>query len=85
MLKSIVALLNMTRSRVIKRRVAWLIGKWVREEGPTPNPVLLWEVVLHLLQDRDPVGSDMVVRLTAAEALKDCVNVCARFYFSVIC
>lgn len=40
---------------------------------PTLDPVT-WEILVHLLQDRSP-GSDAVVRLTAANALRECVNV----------
>ncbi|KAF8974448.1 armadillo-type protein [Flammula alnicola] len=46
---------------IIKRRIAWLIGKW------------MWEILVHLLQDRGS-GSDAVVRLTAASALRECVD-----------
>lgn len=59
---------------ILKRRIAWLIGKWVSNEGTTPNSPLIWEVLLYLLQDRGP-GTDSVVRLTAAVAIRECVDV----------
>jgi hypothetical protein len=59
---------------IIKRRIAWLIGKWVSDECAVANS-MVWEVLVHLLQDRGP-GTDAVVRLTAAVALRECANVC---------
>lgn len=41
--------------------------------APASDPTI-WEILVHLLQDRS-VGSDAVVRLTAANALRECVNV----------
>ncbi|KAG5648935.1 hypothetical protein DXG03_000284 [Asterophora parasitica] len=58
---------------LIKRRIAWLIGKWVSENCASPNNPRIWEILVHLLQDRGP-GTDYVVRLTAAVALKDCLD-----------
>lgn len=40
---------------------------------PASDPVI-WEILVHLLQDRSH-GSDTVVRLTAATALRECVDV----------
>ncbi|KII94850.1 hypothetical protein PLICRDRAFT_47858 [Plicaturopsis crispa FD-325 SS-3] len=58
---------------IIKRRIAWLIGKWVSDLGSSADNPLVWKVLLHLLQDRSQ-GTDAVVRLTAAAALGECVN-----------
>ncbi|KJA30164.1 hypothetical protein HYPSUDRAFT_125792 [Hypholoma sublateritium FD-334 SS-4] len=58
---------------IIKRRIAWLIGKWVSDESTSPNNPKIWEILVHLLQDHGP-GSDTVVRLTAAAALRECVD-----------
>lgn len=33
-----------------------------------------WQIIMHLLSDRGP-GTDTVVRLTAAMALRECVDV----------
>jgi hypothetical protein len=41
--------------------------------SPANSPII-WEVLVHLLSDRGP-GTDAVVRLTAAVALKECVDV----------
>ncbi|KAG6821587.1 hypothetical protein H0H93_000096 [Arthromyces matolae] len=58
---------------LIKRRIAWLIGKWVSEECTTPNNPKIWEVLVHLLKDRRQ-GTDYVVRLTAVMAIKECLD-----------
>ncbi|KIL00584.1 hypothetical protein PAXRUDRAFT_821482 [Paxillus rubicundulus Ve08.2h10] len=58
---------------IVKRRIAWLIGKWIGDMcSPATDPTI-WEILVHLLQDRGP-GSDGVVRLTAANALHECVD-----------
>ncbi|EMD40680.1 hypothetical protein CERSUDRAFT_111258 [Gelatoporia subvermispora B] len=57
---------------IIKRRIAWLIGKWISEQCSSPNKNV-WDVLVYLLQDRGP-GTDAVVRLTAAVALRECVD-----------
>jgi hypothetical protein len=59
---------------IIKRRIAWLIGKWVSESCASPNNPRIWEILTHLLKDRGP-GTDSVVRLTAVVALKECLDV----------
>ncbi|KAH9482382.1 Importin-11 [Psilocybe cubensis] len=58
---------------IIKRRIAWLIGKWVADSCISPNNPKIWEILVHLLQDRGP-GTDAVVRLTAASSLRECVD-----------
>ncbi|KAI0755466.1 ARM repeat-containing protein [Irpex lacteus] len=58
---------------IIKRRIAWLIGKWISSDCSSPNNPKVWEVLAYLLQDRGE-GSDAVVRLTAAVALQECVD-----------
>lgn len=59
---------------IIKRRIAWLIGKWISNECSSPNNPTVWEILVYLMQDRGP-GTDAVVRLTAAITLKECVDV----------
>ncbi len=59
---------------IVKRRIAWLLGKLVADECLTANNQQLWQVLVHLLQDQGP-GSDAVVRLTAAIAIRECVDV----------
>ncbi|KAF8623412.1 hypothetical protein AX15_006355 [Amanita polypyramis BW_CC] len=58
---------------IIKRRIAWLLGKWVSESCYTPNDSKIWEILVHLLRDRG-AGTDTVVRLTAAIAVRECVD-----------
>ncbi|KAG8218630.1 ARM repeat-containing protein [Butyriboletus roseoflavus] len=58
---------------IIKRRIAWLIGKWISDTCAPASDPIIWEILVHLLQDRS-VGSDAVVRLTAANALRECVD-----------
>ncbi|KAK2466318.1 hypothetical protein APHAL10511_001960 [Amanita phalloides] len=58
---------------IIKRRIAWLIGKWVSESCYTPKDRKVWEILVHLLQDHGS-GTDTVVRLTAAVAVRECVD-----------
>ncbi|RDX55688.1 ARM repeat-containing protein [Lentinus brumalis] len=58
---------------IVKRRIAWLLGKLVADECLTANNQQLWQVLVHLLQDQGP-GSDAVVRLTAAIAIRECVD-----------
>jgi hypothetical protein len=60
--------------RIMKRRIAWTIGKWFHEECAPATSEKVWVVLLHLLQDQGS-GSDFVVRLTAAAALKECIDV----------
>jgi hypothetical protein len=67
-------LIRVSSYPIIKRRIAWLIGKWVLEECTPPTNPLIWEILAHLLRDRGP-STDTVVRLTAATALKDCIDV----------
>ncbi|KAG6911227.1 hypothetical protein DXG01_003094 [Tephrocybe rancida] len=62
-----------SRYPLIKRRIAWLIGKWISDTSASPNNPKLWEVLVHLLKDRGP-GTDYVVRLTAVVAIKECID-----------
>ena len=59
---------------IIKRRIAWLIGKWVSNMCARADSPAIWEVLVHLLRDRGP-GTDAVVRFTAATVVKICVDV----------
>ncbi|KAF8639750.1 hypothetical protein AX17_001012 [Amanita inopinata Kibby_2008] len=58
---------------IIKRRIAWLLGKWVSESCASPKDPTIWEILVHLLKDRNP-GTDAVVRLTASIALRECID-----------
>jgi len=59
---------------IVKRRIAWLIGKWISDMCSPADSSTIWEVLVHLLRDRGH-GTDAVVRLTAAVALKECIDV----------
>ncbi|TFK29370.1 ran binding protein 11 [Coprinopsis marcescibilis] len=58
---------------IIKRRIAWVLGRWVSEQCSSPNIPRIWDILVHLLKDSGP-GSDTVVRLTAVTALKECID-----------
>ncbi|KAJ6539488.1 armadillo-type protein [Mycena capillaripes] len=58
---------------IIKRRIAWLLGKWVSETSTSPPNDLVWQILIYLLKDRKP-GTDTVVRLTAAISLRECID-----------
>ena len=62
------------RYSIIKRRVAWFVGKWTTEESAPVNNGRIWEILAHLLQDQRS-STEMAVRLTAASALRMCINV----------
>jgi hypothetical protein len=68
--------LRYRRYGIIKRRVAWFIGKWISDECAPANDGRIWEILVHLLQARQS-STDMAVRLTAASALRMCINVSA--------
>lgn len=59
---------------IIKRRIAWIIGKWIIEDPTTAENSRAWEVLTLLLTNRSQ-GTDAVVRLTAALSLKGAINV----------
>jgi hypothetical protein len=50
------------------------MGQWIGNDCSPANNPRVWDVLIHLLQDRGP-GTDAVVRLTAAVALRECVDV----------
>ncbi|KAG9040256.1 hypothetical protein FRB95_000185 [Tulasnella sp. JGI-2019a] len=60
--------------RLMKRRIAWLLGKWhfdtKREVGVSRQ---IWEILLFLLSDRSE-ASDPAVRLTAVVSVSECVD-----------
>jgi hypothetical protein len=60
--------------RILKRRLAWLIGEWVSSDEECAKLPLVWQILVHLLAERGE-SSDMAVRLTAAIAFKNCVDV----------
>ncbi|KAF8489124.1 armadillo-type protein [Gautieria morchelliformis] len=60
--------------RIIKRRIAWVIGKWHAIQSTPCSKTQVWEILLHLMRDHGP-SSDAVVRLSASEALRECIDV----------
>lgn len=64
------------RHRILKRRLAWLIGHWVAAEEECVKLPLVWQILVHLVAERGE-ASDMAVRLTAAVAIKESVDVSA--------
>jgi hypothetical protein len=60
--------------RILKRRLALLIGEWVGSDEECAKIPLVWQILVHLLGE-DGENTDMAVRLTAAKSLKDCVDV----------
>ncbi|CAG8765903.1 11961_t:CDS:2, partial [Acaulospora colombiana] len=59
--------------RIIKRRIAWLFGKWLTESSVITSKAKIYELLVYLTFPQSE-GSDPVVRLTAATALKDCIE-----------
>ncbi|KAF8195734.1 armadillo-type protein [Mycena galopus ATCC 62051] len=71
---------------IIKRRIAWLLGKWASESCISATNNLMWEILILLLKD-----SDSVVRFTAAISLRECIdtiefdiNVFARYLPDIV-
>ncbi|KAH7105640.1 ran binding protein 11 [Auriculariales sp. MPI-PUGE-AT-0066] len=59
--------------RILKRRIAWLIGNWVHDFAPHFRTGQVWQVLLHLLHDHGN-STDMAVRLTATIALQRAID-----------
>lgn len=65
-----------TRYRIVRRRVVWLIGQWVGVKFSKELKPILYKTLVDVL---DP-SEDLVVRLTAASAVKSAVD---EFEFSI--
>ena len=61
---------------IIKRRIVWLIGRWVSQDCYPPTDPRIWQILLHLLTAKG-AGTE-VVRLTSATALQQCIDVSLR-------
>lgn len=61
------------RHRIVKRRVAWLIGEWMSGDEESAKLHIVWQLLLHLLSERGD-ASDRAVNLAAAVAIKECVD-----------
>ncbi|KAG1293137.1 hypothetical protein G6F66_006356 [Rhizopus arrhizus] len=55
---------------MLRRRIAWLLGKWITESMSSDCRKVIYELVLDLMVESE----DLVVRLTAAHALKNAVE-----------
>ncbi|KAK4702500.1 importin-11, partial [Phenoliferia sp. Uapishka_3] len=56
--------------RIIRRRIAWLVGKWVEEDLKPATFHKIYTLLVHLL-GKNP-STDMAIRLTAARSLAKC-------------
>ncbi|KAL5527437.1 hypothetical protein ACEPAG_6228 [Sanghuangporus baumii] len=57
---------------ILKRRIAWVLGKLVSDECVNPNTDI-WIILVYLLGGQVP-GSDQVVRFAASDSLKECID-----------
>ena len=62
------------RLRILKRRLAWLIGEWISAEEDSARLDIVWQILIHLLSERGE-SSDRAVNLAAATAIKEGVDV----------
>jgi hypothetical protein len=58
---------------IIRRRVSIIIGQWVSVKISADSRTTLYKIFQHLLNRDDPMN-DLVVRLTAAQNMKRCVD-----------
>lgn len=58
------------RYRVIRRRIAWLLGNWVGEDLAASSRNQIYALLVHLI-GRNP-STDQAIRLTAARSLARC-------------
>jgi hypothetical protein len=56
--------------RIIRRRIAWLLGNWVQQDLPAASRSRIYSLLTHLLS-RNP-STDSAIRLTAARSLAKC-------------
>lgn len=56
--------------KILRRRIAWILGKWVTEGISSDCRKVIYEMLLQLMDKSE----DLVVRLTAAHGLKQAVD-----------
>lgn len=56
--------------RIIRRRIAWLVGNWVGEDLQPATRTKIYSLLVHLLGRND--STDTAIRLTAARSLAKC-------------
>jgi hypothetical protein len=63
--------------RILKRRLAWLIGSWVSSDEDCARLPIVWQLLVHLLSERGE-ATDQAVHLSSAVSIKECVDVSVR-------
>ncbi|CAO3653619.1 unnamed protein product [Mucor hiemalis] len=56
--------------KILRRRIGWMLGKWVTEGISADCRKVIYEILLELMAEEE----DLVVRLTAANGLKQAVD-----------
>jgi hypothetical protein len=56
--------------KILRRRIGWMLGKWVTEGISADCRKVIYEILLQLMAEDE----DLVVRLTAANGLKQAVE-----------
>ncbi|KAI8059671.1 armadillo-type protein [Thamnidium elegans] len=56
--------------KILRRRIGWMLGKWVTEGISSDCRKVIYEILLELMSEEE----DLVVRLTAANGLKQAVD-----------
>ncbi|KAI9336874.1 armadillo-type protein [Pilaira anomala] len=56
--------------KILRRRIGWMLGKWVTEGISSDCRKVIYEILLELMSEEE----DLVVRLTAAHGLKQAVD-----------
>lgn len=60
----------MDRYRIIRRRIAWLLGNWVGEDLAASSRNKIYALLVHLVGRN--ASTDQAIRLTAARSLARC-------------
>ncbi|GAA5896429.1 karyopherin KAP120 [Sporobolomyces salmoneus] len=58
--------------RIIRRRIAWLLGSLISEDLASQSRPLIYSLIIHLLSRNE--STDQAIRLTAARSLQKCDN-----------
>lgn len=56
--------------KILRRRIGWMLGKWVTEGISSDCRKVIYEILLELMAEQE----DLLVRLTAANGLKQAVD-----------
>ena len=56
--------------KILRRRIGWMLGRWVTESISADCRKVIYEIFLQLMSEDE----DLVVRLTAANGLKQAVD-----------